>query len=648
FKRRRLPECYDLTLQDKEAKLLPVLSNPWLEISFKDYDMSHVKFLHHDALPIMLKMKKFFMHTMMIDTGSGIEIIFQSTINQMGLAVTLRDTDISGFNSSKEERGLRRHPLEELEQAFPDEVEAYREMRASFADISYTRTPLNTCKYQYHFLDFSSSPERSKSFVEMGVSSFFGLLCLILCASSVLVCNGGITSSFVRKAESFVDMPFNSDVFRVPPGYNAPQQFYDLGLPLGESVRAGELSATKLENLMTIVANPQQFKIPDWFLNIKKDFKDVRYSEVVSNALDIKLRDDLERLKKIRGVDRIIASHKPRKGFCFDETAKSLSTARSLEEKMEITEVYINIVVCEFVDSTLRQLVAGRKLLVCQRSDDNVVFIWFAQGDQVGRAMIISSVAVDEPGSNTVAYWHENNKQKHSVEGIVLTYKYTNYISGCIHHCIIKKLKLDRKYFNEVGLGLTMRQICFTTPPPIGPDVPYSFGLMGLTLPDGPPLGSALADKFDCLVLGLLLSLYFYLIGRRVNFHLEYSTYVWVLGSMSLLGVLGNLAKTILPALKYKIRIQDVVILGLMLSALGIVDLTFYSRALANEVCAFTYVIITFVILHTQYITFQRNAKQTKFWPRQVDDFGIMLGIRLKTGKVVRTSGEVVQTIEFR
>uniref|UniRef100_A0A1D1XXX3 40S ribosomal protein S18 n=2 Tax=Anthurium amnicola TaxID=1678845 RepID=A0A1D1XXX3_9ARAE len=64
--------------------------------------------------------------------------------------------------------------------------------------------------------------------------------------------------------------------------------------------RAGELTAGELENLMTVIANPRQFKIPDWFLNRKKDYKDGRYSQVVSNALDMKLRDDLERLKKIR------------------------------------------------------------------------------------------------------------------------------------------------------------------------------------------------------------------------------------------------------------------------------------------------------------------------------------------------------------
>jgi small subunit ribosomal protein S18e len=68
------------------------------------------------------------------------------------------------------------------------------------------------------------------------------------------------------------------------------------------SCRAGELTPEELERLMTVVANPRQFKVPDWFLNRKKDYKDGRFSQVVSNALDMKLRDDFERLKKIRSI----------------------------------------------------------------------------------------------------------------------------------------------------------------------------------------------------------------------------------------------------------------------------------------------------------------------------------------------------------
>ena len=63
---------------------------------------------------------------------------------------------------------------------------------------------------------------------------------------------------------------------------------------------AGELTAEEVERLVTIVQNPRQFKVPDWMLNRKKDTKDGKFSQVVSNSLDMKLREDLERLKKIR------------------------------------------------------------------------------------------------------------------------------------------------------------------------------------------------------------------------------------------------------------------------------------------------------------------------------------------------------------
>lgn len=70
--------------------------------------------------------------------------------------------------------------------------------------------------------------------------------------------------------------------------------------PISLLSRAGELSAEELEAIMTIVGNPRAYKIPDWFLNRQKDVKDGRYSQITSSALDTKLRDDLERLKKIR------------------------------------------------------------------------------------------------------------------------------------------------------------------------------------------------------------------------------------------------------------------------------------------------------------------------------------------------------------
>ena len=64
--------------------------------------------------------------------------------------------------------------------------------------------------------------------------------------------------------------------------------------------RAGELTEEEVERVITIIGNPRQYKIPDWFLNRQKDIKDGKFSQVTSNNLDTKVRDDLERMKKIR------------------------------------------------------------------------------------------------------------------------------------------------------------------------------------------------------------------------------------------------------------------------------------------------------------------------------------------------------------
>ncbi|KVI10708.1 Iron/zinc purple acid phosphatase-like C-terminal domain-containing protein [Cynara cardunculus var. scolymus] len=105
--------------------------------------------------------------------------------------------------------------------------------------------------------------------------------------------------------------------------------------------------------------------------------------------------------------------------------------------------------------------------------------VHITQGDHVGKAVIVSWVTMEEPGSTTVVYWSENNKKKFIAKGIVTTYIFYNYISGFIHHCNISDLEYDTKYYYEVGIGHTTRTFWFTTPPKVGPDVPYTFGLIG-------------------------------------------------------------------------------------------------------------------------------------------------------------------------
>ncbi|KAF8013513.1 hypothetical protein BT93_I1376 [Corymbia citriodora subsp. variegata] len=161
------------------------------------------------------------------------------------------------------------------------------------------------------------------------VSVIGAVLLVVLVLNGANLCNGGKTSTFVRKVEKTVDMPLNSDVFRVPPGYNAPQQVH------------------------------------------------------------------------------------------------------------------------------------------------------ITQGDHVGKGVIVSWVTQDEPGSSEVLYWSENSEHKKTAKGKVYRYEFYNYTSGYIHHCTLKKLTYNTKYYYEVGIGHTVQQFWFITPPEVGPDVPYTFGLIG-------------------------------------------------------------------------------------------------------------------------------------------------------------------------
>jgi small subunit ribosomal protein S18e len=69
-------------------------------------------------------------------------------------------------------------------------------------------------------------------------------------------------------------------------------------IPLNK--RAGELTEAELNKINDILARPVDYNIPKWFLNRQKDFKDGAWCQLISNNLDTKLREDLERMKKAR------------------------------------------------------------------------------------------------------------------------------------------------------------------------------------------------------------------------------------------------------------------------------------------------------------------------------------------------------------
>uniref|UniRef100_A0A7S4MLN6 40S ribosomal protein S18 n=1 Tax=Vannella robusta TaxID=1487602 RepID=A0A7S4MLN6_9EUKA len=66
------------------------------------------------------------------------------------------------------------------------------------------------------------------------------------------------------------------------------------------NTRAGVLTIEQIDTIVEIIQNPLKFGIPKWFLNRQKDITDNSYSQLFANNLDMALREDLTRLRKIR------------------------------------------------------------------------------------------------------------------------------------------------------------------------------------------------------------------------------------------------------------------------------------------------------------------------------------------------------------
>ncbi|PIM99034.1 Purple acid phosphatase [Handroanthus impetiginosus] len=111
--------------------------------------------------------------------------------------------------------------------------------------------------------------------------------------------------------------------------------------------------------------------------------------------------------------------------------------------------------------------------------------VHITQGDHEGRGMmmlhmIISWVTQMHPTPNVVTYWEAEGKRsyKHRAHATTTTYRYYNYSSGFIT-LIFSHDIFDTKYIYKLGKHDETRRFSFRTPPQVGPDVPYIFGVIG-------------------------------------------------------------------------------------------------------------------------------------------------------------------------
>ncbi|CAM8968131.1 unnamed protein product [Rhodiola kirilowii] len=104
--------------------------------------------------------------------------------------------------------------------------------------------------------------------------------------------------------------------------------------------------------------------------------------------------------------------------------------------------------------------------------------------------------------------------------------------------------------------------------------------LLGVLVPDRPPMGSSLLDKLGYIQSALFFPCYVISIGRKFNLSVLRHEAVINVSVLIVVASLGKLLAVMIPSLYYNMPLKDSLSLGLLLNCQGFFDIYIYERAL--------------------------------------------------------------------
>lgn len=108
--------------------------------------------------------------------------------------------------------------------------------------------------------------------------------------------------------------------------------------------------------------------------------------------------------------------------------------------------------------------------------------------------------------------------------------------------------------------------------------------VLGLVIPDGPPLGSALVEKLDLFVSGLFMPLYFVKIGLVTDiFAVQAKTYL-VVQSVILIACTGKFLGALLSSIYNNVPLCDAILIGLVVNFQGALELGMFKMMEQSKV----------------------------------------------------------------
>ncbi|KAJ1381267.1 Sodium/solute symporter superfamily, partial [Sesbania bispinosa] len=98
--------------------------------------------------------------------------------------------------------------------------------------------------------------------------------------------------------------------------------------------------------------------------------------------------------------------------------------------------------------------------------------------------------------------------------------------------------------------------------------------MVGLAIPDGPPLGAALVDKLDCFVSVVFIPILFVVVGLRTDVYAIQKMKNWgIIQLIICIAFCGKIIGSLLPLLFCRVPFRDALSLGLIMNCKGTVEL---------------------------------------------------------------------------
>lgn len=109
--------------------------------------------------------------------------------------------------------------------------------------------------------------------------------------------------------------------------------------------------------------------------------------------------------------------------------------------------------------------------------------------------------------------------------------------------------------------------------------------IVGLVIPDGPPLGAALSEKLDSFVSVLLMPIFFGICGLQMDvFAIQKLKNVGVIQLVVFAAFIGKIMGTIAPPLFYRMPFRDALSLSLIMNAKGLIELALLNHKMKDSV----------------------------------------------------------------